>query len=380
MVYKCAALNCRSGYDGENKDPNTTFHAFPFQNQKLLQVWLKRLARKDFAPTKYSKLCSLHFTSNDFIVESNDLNHRCKRKRESTKLARRRLKDNAAPSVFSDLPSYYTSRSEPRRSGLSASSSRHENEALRLEERVQTFLNANRVENIEELIGKLSEELYCQKYLLHRRDGGAFFIHLSDETPPLPLATIFVNENLEVAIYQDLVPLPASTYKHILPTNKVTLSSQVVNLMAFARNKIQNKSNEDDQFKSKILNLILDFLLVTENQQQVSFLKLEQINLLFTSKHQRRYSAELLMMAYIIFSTSPRAFERLLEEQVVLLPSTKTLKKITMNLNSKTGLDDEQYLRLRFSQLNAFDGNVLLMIDEICLSKRVEASGGKYWD
>ena len=173
--------------------------------------------------------------------------------------------------------------------------------------------------------------------------------------------------------------MPASTYKHILPTNKVTLSSQVVDLMAFARNKIQNKSNEDDQFKSKIANLILDFLLVTENQQQVSFLKLllEQINLLFTSKHQRRYSAELLMMAYIIFSTSPRAYERLLEEQVVLLPSTKTLKKITMNLNSKTGLDDEQYLRLRFSQLNAFDRNVLLMIDEIYLSKRVEASGGQ---
>ena len=252
MVYKCAALNCRSGYDGENKDSNTTFHAFPLQDQKLLQVWLKRLARKDFAPTKYSKLNSLHFTSNDFIVESNDLNNRRKRKRESTKLARRRLKDAAAPSVFSDLLSYYTSKSEPRRSGLSASSSRHENEALRLEERVQTFLNSDRVENIEELIGKLSEELYCQKYLLHRRDGGAFFIHLSDETPPLSLATIFVNENLEVAIYQDQVPLPASTYKHILPTNKVMLSSQVVNLMAFARNKIQNKSNEDDQFKSKI--------------------------------------------------------------------------------------------------------------------------------
>ena len=82
------------------------------------------------------------------------------------------------------------------------------------------------------------------------------------------------------------------------------------------------------------------------------------------------------MMAYIIFSTSPRAYERLLEEQVVLLPSTKTLKKITINLYSKTGLD-EQYLRLRFSQLNAVDRNVLLMIDEIYLSKRVEASGGQ---
>ena len=55
----------------------------------------------------------------------------------------------------------------------------------------------------------------------------------------------------------------------------------------------------------------------------------------------------------------------------------KTLKKITLNLDSKTGIDDKQYLKLCFSQLNAFDRNVIVMIDEICLEKRVEASGGK---
>ena len=53
------------------------------------------------------------------------------------------------------------------------------------------------------------------------------------------------------------------------------------------------------------------------------------------------------------------------------------MENITLNLNSKTGLDDEQYLRLRFSQLNAFDRNVIIMIDEIYLSKHNEASGGQ---
>ena len=65
------------------------------------------------------------------------------------------------------------------------------------------------------------------------------------------------------------------------------------------------------------------------------------------------------MMAYIVHAASPRASERLIEEQVIILPSTKTLENITLNINSKTGLDDEQYLRLRFSQLNAFDQNVI---------------------
>ena len=81
------------------------------------------------------------------------------------------------------------------------------------------------------------------------------------------------------------------------------------------------------------------------------------------------------MMAYIVHAASPRAYERLIEEQVIMLPSTKTLENITLNLNSKTGLDDEQYLRLRFSQLNAFDRNVIIMIGEIYLSKHIVASG-----
>ena len=85
-------------------------------------------------------------------------------------------------------------------------------------------------------------------------------------------------------------------------------------------------------------------------------------------------------MAYIVHTTSPRAHERVIEEQVIILPSTKTLENITLNLNSKTGLDDEQYLRLRFSQLNAFDRNAIIMIDEIYLSKRIEASGGQLFE
>ena len=61
------------------------------------------------------------------------------------------------------------------------------------------------------------------------------------------------------------------------------------------------------------------------------------------------------MMAYDIFATSPRAYERFVEEKILIFPSIKTFKKITLNLDSKTGIDDKQYLTLRFSQLNDFD-------------------------
>jgi len=378
MVYKCSALNCRSGYTGENKDPNVTYHSFPLHDAQLLQTWLTRLARKDFTPTKHSKLCSRHFTSEDFVTKSSDLNNRRKKHRETTKLLRRRLKNDAVPSVFNNLPSYYTYKSVPRRSGQSSSSSRHENAAARLDERSESFMKADKIENFDDLIAKSSEELKRQSYLLHRTDQGAYFIHLTKENPPYILATIFIDSDLEVAVYQEKRTIPSSCYKHILPTNKVTLFSQVWNLVVFTKNQKRSRMDVEKQFQSNTTNLIVDFLLVVENEKLISFLKfvLEQINLAFVNKHHRRYSAELMMMAYVIFSTSPRAYERLLEEQILFLPSTKTLKKITMNLDSKTGLDDRQYLQLRFSQLNAFDRNIIIMIDEIYLSKRIEAMGG----
>ena len=46
-----------------------------------------------------------------------------------------------------------------------------------------------------------------------------------------------------------------------------------------------------------------------------------------------------------------------------------------MNLDKGIGLDDERYLQMRYSQLNVFDRNIIVMIDEIYLSERIEVTG-----
>ena len=75
---------------------------------------------------------------------------------------------------------------------------------------------------------------------------------------------------------------------------------------------------------------------------------MEQIDLAFSNKYPIKYSSDSLMMAYVVFATSPRAYERFVEEKMLIFPSLKTLKKITLNLDSKTGIDEKQYLTLRF--------------------------------
>ena len=85
-------------------------------------------------------------------------------------------------------------------------------------------------------------------------------------------------------------------------------------------------------------------------------------------------------MAYQIFAASCTAYEFLYQQQVLCLPSICTLRKLTRKFNTDSGLNIENYLRLRIAKLDAFDCNVLLMIDEVYLFKQIEYSGNKVYE
>ena len=108
-------------------------------------------------------------------------------------------------------------------------------------------------------------------------------------------------------------------------SNEVTLLSEISNLMAFAKNFHTGKLMLKETLKSKFAALIDDCLAISDDNQEIRLLKflLEQLELMTQNKHSRRYSPCLLMISYIIRSTSARAYERLLEEQVLMLPSAR---------------------------------------------------------
>ena len=85
--------------------------------KNFLSIGLKQIARKNFNPTKNARICFLHFKAEDFVFDSAEQQDRRKRKRGTIKLVKRRLKDNAFPSIFNNLPAYYTYKSIPARSG-----------------------------------------------------------------------------------------------------------------------------------------------------------------------------------------------------------------------------------------------------------------------
>ncbi|XP_068086496.1 THAP domain-containing protein 1 B-like [Anabrus simplex] len=82
MPTSCSAYNCMNRAD---KTRHISYYNFPLQDTELTKKWVANMKRKDWYPTKNSRLCSEHFETK-FMYYTND---------------QRRLLRNAVPTVFS---------------------------------------------------------------------------------------------------------------------------------------------------------------------------------------------------------------------------------------------------------------------------------------
>lgn len=97
MPVSCAA--CTNRY---KVGQNIHFFRFPISKNELMTKWLSAMRRKQFEASQWSRLCSVHFTEEDFQVRPGA--HRLL------------LKDNAVPSIFPSFPSYLQKRKKiPRK-------------------------------------------------------------------------------------------------------------------------------------------------------------------------------------------------------------------------------------------------------------------------
>jgi hypothetical protein len=72
---------------------------------ELFQKWLKKLSRvgqnhTKWEPSRYSRVCSLHFEDDDFIADSLDSREGRKQARGTPKLTKQRLREDAYPKQY----------------------------------------------------------------------------------------------------------------------------------------------------------------------------------------------------------------------------------------------------------------------------------------
>ena len=88
------------------------------------------------------------------------------------------------------------------------------------------------------------------------------------------------------------------------------------------------------------------------------------------------YSPKLLILAYFVHTAISTAYEYLRSQNLIILPSIRTLRKVTRKVNADgDGLHNYNHLTcsLRFNNLNEYQRHVALVI----VAKRVEIAAGK---
>ena len=194
-------------------------------------------------------------------------------------------------------------------------------------------------------------------------------------------ASVIVKRDLTLVASVNGGIIPASLLAALVK-GPIERMSQLINVMARVKGYGEDPHSMTLQYSIHMAATVLKRSLQNRNKadddecRKIRFV-IEQLQLLMTDKFARHYSQQLMIMSFRVCSASMVAYTALLEEKVLCLPSISTLKKITRRLNTDTGMDNSTYLRMRVSKLNEFEHKVVLMTDEIYITRRVEYSGGE---
>ncbi|KAF1379145.1 hypothetical protein PFLUV_G00173040 [Perca fluviatilis] len=98
----CSAFGCKQRqYQG----CSINFFRFPLRDRRRLKQWVMNVRRQNWTPTPASRLCSMHFEEDQFLIDN---------------MFRRRLKDTAVPTIF-NFPPHLRKKEPPPRPTLNRS-------------------------------------------------------------------------------------------------------------------------------------------------------------------------------------------------------------------------------------------------------------------
>lgn len=241
MPNKCAVFGCDTGYDGRETDHSVTLHSFPLKDAELCKSWVIALARVNFVPTKNSRVCSKHFKQSDFVEYSEDSN--VTRHKEAVladtdgkkKLKLRRLRADAVPSVFENMPSYYQTSSKPRTTTKATAATRRKQDQHDTELLYKSFQAADDISSLS--LEDLKQRLYAEPTLptgfhvaITEQSMFIFLLEPNDAMPTIA-ANVTVHRDLTVIVSTKQQMVPKSQFADIVNGSLKTMS-QLINLMA----------------------------------------------------------------------------------------------------------------------------------------------------
>ena len=377
MVYTCAVPGCSTGYNG-TVEPGVSLHSFP-SDEEGRRKWVRLIHREGFTPSKYSKVCSLHFHSSDFLETRVDTNPNRREKRGA--LVRKKLKSTAFPSVFPNLPCYLSSPSPSvRPTHRATSSSRRQAEVAALEQQEDTFMRQNIIDCLADLSTNFACEMNRKNFTLYF-ESEEFLLFTCITTDDIPsCACVKVMSNLDFSVSIDGKNVPPSIYAESMEFSKRILRySDFLNLLSAVNNHKESPSSVSlENVCHTLRSFISTHDVSAPLSKQLVFL-LEQLEMLMKAPSARRYSKSLLVTSLLLHSRSPSCYRMIRNEGILCLPSERLLRSLSSGFDVHNRNDSMlRYLKLRRKKLNVFESTVSLVFDEIHVFQTVEFSRHRF--
>ena len=248
-----------------------------------------------------------------------------------------------------------------------------------MDDQALTFLQDDEVHSYDELEEQLQEnELHnckkvkCSTHLLL----ACFGSHDITSVPCMKFGCM-IEKDLSFSIFKKELPIPSQAVSHITEGGIIRRVSDVQNILAFLKNyEDTGKQTEMESFLFLMENCIEDWQMAEKLKQKWLF-NLEQLRLSISKK--KKYSQSTLSMALNWLLTSPCLYRQILNEEMLSLPSSGYLKRLSRAFSVTTGFDQTalKYVEERTRNLNELEKKMVCIIDEIHTIQRVEYQGGK---
>ena len=203
MPRKCCVPECRGNYDESTK---VSVFSFPADSERK-RLWLSKIPRADFQPTKQSVVCVEHFCE-QFVVRY-DSATRPDGSVLTVKRTNPKLTDDAYPSIFPRCPSYLSE--EPPTKRRNPEERRTEAER-RDESEFEAYMDKDKIKDFEHFNQEFSS--HCDpevwKYKLYENSGGTqtywSLLQVRDDdidTLPKLLCVVRVFADMHVEVFTD---------------------------------------------------------------------------------------------------------------------------------------------------------------------------------
>jgi hypothetical protein len=122
----------------------------------------------------------------DFQTQYKDSNV-TRTKNKSATLSRKKLRKEAVPSQFPNVPAYYSKEAAPTRTETSTSLSRRERQSKAMEDAASEFLKIDEVSSLAELKEKLDRSCLPADVIEVARPNELLFLSIADNTMKKPV-------------------------------------------------------------------------------------------------------------------------------------------------------------------------------------------------